>query len=731
MHRTFLLFLLTLSLSSAFAADGKLIRPAGADLIADQYIVVFDDQKLGRATVDAVSAELASRHGAYTSRTFSHALRGAAMTMTERAALALARDPRVAYVEQDAMSYVVADQPNPTWGLDRIDERTLPLDNNYRFDFDGTGVDVYVIDTGIRTSHVDFGGRASFGTACTGGSGDDNGHGTHVAGTVGSDTWGVAKNADLFGVKVCTAGGSCPNSAIICGVDFVTQRKLNSPGTPTVGNMSLGGGFSNSINNAVNGAEAAGVFMAVAAGNDSGANACNRSPASASGSYTVGSSTNTDQRSSFSNIGTCVDIFAPGSSITSTWNTSNTATRTISGTSMASPHVAGAAALILDENPNWSPSQVASELTARATAGVLSNVGSGSPNLLLYTLSSAPPPPPDPAPSCSNNALDLRGFSWVGAAGQNNSNSFEVRDGGDEIRLTNNTWVRTASNFNLTPGTRLRFFFRSSSEGEIHGAGFDENDSLNDAPRYFTFWGTQNWNGTGQIDVSPSYAGNGDWQQFTLDIGANYTGNMSLAFVNDNDAGSGNEGVYRCVEILDDDPPSGQCAVDDGFENGADGWSNGAGSTCSTGAYVLGSPTQQSASGVVTQVGGARSGSNAVFTATNTSAGNADVDGGNCVLDSPTWSVGENSTLSVWYFHGQRDAGDDGSDFFRLEYSTNGGSTWSIAASNGDSRSNAAWTNATAAIPGGSDVRVRVQCSDGSATGDLIECGIDDLSICP
>ncbi len=379
MQKTFLLFFLALIAPSAFGADGKLIRPAGADLITDQYIVVFDDAKIGRAAVDAVSAELASRHGAYTSRVFQHALRGAAMTMSERAALAMARDPRVAYVEQDAMSYIVADQPNPTWGLDRIDERNLPLDNNYRFDFDGTGVDVYVIDTGIRTSHNDFGGRASFGIACTGGTGDDNGHGTHVAGTVGSNTWGVAKNADLFGVKVCTGGGSCPNSAILCGVDYVTQQKQNNPGIPTVGNMSLGGGFSNSINSAVNTAEAAGVFMAVAAGNDNGANACNRSPASASGSYTVGSTTSSDQRSSFSNIGTCVDIFAPGSSITSTWNSSNTATRTISGTSMASPHVAGAAALILDEHPNWSPAQVASELTARATAGVLSNVGSGSP----------------------------------------------------------------------------------------------------------------------------------------------------------------------------------------------------------------------------------------------------------------------------------------------------------------------------------------------------------------
>ena len=717
----------------AFAGNGKLLIPHDADLIADQYVVVFDDSKIGAQRATDLSTELAVRHGAATTSVYQHAIRGAAMTMSKAAALAMAQDPRVAYVEQDALSYIVADQPNPTWGLDRIDERTLPLDNNYRFDFDGSGVNIYIIDTGIRTTHTNFGGRANFGQACTGGTGDDNGHGTHVAGTSGSSTWGVAKGANLFGVKVCTGAGSCPTSAIVCGVDYVAGQKQNNPNVPMVANMSLGGGVSTAIDNAVNSAVDDGVFFAVAAGNDSGANACNRSPAGAANSYTVGSSTITDARSSFSNIGTCVDIFAPGSSITSTWNTSNTATNTISGTSMASPHVAGAAALILDQNPNWTPAQVANELTARATTGQLSNVGSGSPNRLLYSLGSNTPPP-NPSPACAADSLNLSALSYTGAAGQNSSNAFAISDGGNEIRLSNNTWIRTTNNFNLNANTQLQFYYRSASEGEIHGIGFDENDALNDAARYFTFWGTQNWNGAGQIDVSPGYSGNGDWQQFTIGLGGNFTGAKALAFVNDQDSGSGSEGIYRCVRVINDNappPPPPTCTVDDSFENGATGWSNDPASTCSTGAYVLGTPSQQTASGVVTQVGGARSGTNAIYTATNTSVGNADVDGGNCILQSPSWSVGERSDLSVWYFHGQRDSGDDGGDLFRLEVSTNGGNTWSVAASNGDTRSSASWNRATATIPGGSNVRVRVQCADGTGGGDLIECGIDDLSICP
>jgi hypothetical protein len=215
-----------------------------------------------------------------------------------------------------------------------------------------------------------------------------------------------------------------------------------------------------------------------------------------------------------------------------------------------------------------------------------------------------------------------------------------------------------------------------------------------------------------------------------------FTGSgMRLVFTNDNDAGSGNVGRFRCVRVFEDGgPPPGDCTVEDDFENGAAGWANDAASTCTTGAYVLDTPDAVSNGGVVTQVGGDHTsgGGDALFTADNElGAGTDDVDGGNCILSSPTWSVANASTLSVWYFHGQRDAGDDpGGDFFALEVSTNGGATWTAIASNGDSTSNAAWTQATHPIPAGSSVQLRVQASDGAGPGDLVEAGIDDLSIC-
>ena len=223
---------------------------------------------------------------------------------------------------------------------------------------------------------------------------DCHGHGTHVAGTVGGTSFGVAKAVQLVGVRVLNCSGSGTNSQVIAGVDWVTQNAIK----PAVANMSLGGGANTAIDTAVANSINSGVSYSIAAGNSNGANACSFSPARVGAAITVGSTTQTDARSSFSNIGTCLDIFAPGSSITSAWSTSNTATNTISGTSMATPHVAGAAALVLSANPSFTPTQVRDRLVADSTTGVVTGAGTGSPNRLLFVNNGTPPPPPPPPP---------------------------------------------------------------------------------------------------------------------------------------------------------------------------------------------------------------------------------------------------------------------------------------------------------------------------------------------
>jgi subtilisin family serine protease len=243
-------------------------------------------------------------------------------------------------------------------------------------------VRAYIIDTGIRTTHTQFGGRASAVFDAFGGNGQDcNGHGTHVAGTVGGSTYGVAKSALLRAVRVLNCSGSGSTSGVISGVDWVTANHIS----PAVANMSLGGGASSALDTAVNNSINSGVTYSIAAGN-SNTDACTQSPARVAAAITVGSTTSSDARSSFSNIGTCVDIFAPGSSITSAWSTSDTATNTISGTSMATPHVTGATALYLQSHPGSSPATIRNALVNNSTTGHITNVGAGSPNRLLYTL---------------------------------------------------------------------------------------------------------------------------------------------------------------------------------------------------------------------------------------------------------------------------------------------------------------------------------------------------------
>ncbi len=357
-----------------------------ANKITNSYIVVMDDDVVGEKGLYSIApymaTDMAATYKGKLKHVYQHAINGFAAEMSEEDAERLSEDYRVKFVEEDSVMSIDATQTNPPWGLDRIDQRNRPLNASYTYNWTGSGVRVYVIDTGIRTSHNQFGGRASNVFDAFGGSGADcNGHGTHVAGTIGGSTYGVAKSAMLRGVRVLNCSGSGSTSGVIAGVDWVRQNRID----PAVANMSLGGGVSSALDTAVNNLANSGVAIAVAAGN-SNTNACNSSPARAANAITVGATTSTDSRASFSNFGTCLDIFAPGQGIVSSWYTSNTATASLSGTSMASPHVAGAAALYKQANPSASATTIRNALVNNATTNVISNAGSGSPNRLLYTL---------------------------------------------------------------------------------------------------------------------------------------------------------------------------------------------------------------------------------------------------------------------------------------------------------------------------------------------------------
>jgi len=362
--------------AAAPAPTGQIKLAGTATAIPGSYIVVLKDGTAGSR------ANLAAGYGGAVRQSFGSALNGFEAGMTEAQAKRLAADPAVAYVEQNQRVSLLDTQTGATWGLDRIDQRNGPLNSSYTYPATaGSGVTAYIIDTGIRFTHSDFGGRATSGyDAVDGGSADDcNGHGTHVAGTVGGTRYGVAKRVSLVGVRVLNCSGSGTNAGVIAGVNWVTQNARR----PAVANMSLGGGASTALDNAVANSIASGVTYALAAGN-SRANACNTSPARVASAITVGATTSSDARASYSNYGTCLDIFAPGSSITSAWYTGSTATNTISGTSMASPHVAGAAALVLGASPSSTPAQVRNTLVGSATPNVVTSAGTGSPNRLLY-----------------------------------------------------------------------------------------------------------------------------------------------------------------------------------------------------------------------------------------------------------------------------------------------------------------------------------------------------------
>ena len=419
----------------ASAPSAKLVSVApkaalitAANPIPGSYIVVMKDAV---ANVDGEVDQIGQQYGVSANYRYKYALKGFAGKLSAAAVDALRRDPRVAYIEEDQLAHIVATQPNPpSWGLDRIDQRALPLSGSYTYNTTGAGVDAYIIDTGIRTTHVEFGGRAVFGydAITPGGTTDGNGHGTHVAGTVGGSTYGVAKGVHLIAVRVLDNSGSGTYAQVIAGVDWVTADHTTHP---AVANMSLGGPVDAALDQAVRNSIAHGITYCIAAGNSS-ADASTQSPADVAEAITVGATDITDAFAYFSNYGSLVAILAPGVDITSSWNTSNTATNTISGTSMATPHVTGVAALYLEANPTALPAGLKSALVSNATVGAITGVPSGTANRLLYSLFGPPPPPPPGAPTLATPTNRATGvavpttLNWNAATGSPTSYRVQV-----------------------------------------------------------------------------------------------------------------------------------------------------------------------------------------------------------------------------------------------------------------------------------------------------------------
>jgi subtilisin family serine protease len=389
--------------------------------LQDSYIVVFNDD-FEMSEIDGESERMCGGGKAKKERTFKHAIKGFTGRLTTAAIEEFRRNPNVKYIEQNQIVQLVATQGSATWGLDRIDQANLPLSTTYTYNTNGSTVTAYIFDTGVRADHNEFGGRVTGGFSAIVEEPtpeDGNGHGTHVAGTVGGTNYGVAKGVNIIPVKVLSATGSGTNAGVIAGLDWAVAQ--HAAGQPAVGNMSLGGGASTALDDAVRRCVTDGIVMVVAAGN-SNVDARNSSPARVTQAITVGATTSTDARASFSNFGAVVDIFAPGNAITSAWHTSNTTLNTISGTSMASPHVAGAAALYLEYAQGSTPAQVETALKQFSAVGRISGVPTGTANNLLQinfgTVPSLPAPGipvlSSPANAATNVSISPT-LSWTAA----------------------------------------------------------------------------------------------------------------------------------------------------------------------------------------------------------------------------------------------------------------------------------------------------------------------------
>jgi subtilisin family serine protease len=508
MKRSLIALVCLLAIPAAFAGGPRKDGIIHAkNPIRGQYIVVLGDRVPDAASV---ADEVSRGNNARILHVYDKALKGFAIELPEPAANALLNRPDVKYVEEDGV--VTADTTQSVgsqgWGLDRIDQRNLPLDLSYTYNTTASNVHAYIVDTGIFISHTQFGGRASVGVDEVGDGQngiDCNGHGTHVAGTVGGSTWGVAKSVTLVAVRVLNCQGSGTNSGVIAGVNWVAANAIK----PAVANMSLGGGASQALDDAVTGAVNNGVVFCVAAGNGDpntglAVDACTTSPARAPAAITVSATDNTDHKPTWANTGTCVDIFAPGVNITSAWDTSTTATNTISGTSMATPHVCGTAALYVGLNPTATPASVASALINNSTSGVVIGAGSGSPNRLLFIGGGGTPAPTisgfSPASGGVGSSVTITGSNFTGATSvkfNGQSASFSVNSS-TQITAT----VPNCSSTGTISVTTAGGTANSSSSFSVTGCGGGTSQLLLN-PGFES--GAVNWTATaGVIDSSAS-----------------------------------------------------------------------------------------------------------------------------------------------------------------------------------------------------------------------------------